>query len=286
MSFSLTVFFVFLQSYPFYFKPMNAKKIFGLTFLSALLVLSAYSPLDNKDLKVNKIVIDAGHGGKDPGCLGKKSKEAQVSLAVALKLKDIVKEYLPDVEVVMTRDNNTFVELHDRAGIANKNDADLFISIHCNSGVSAAYGTETYTMGLHNSTGSSGNLDEVTKRENSVILLEDDHTENYSGFDPNSPMSYILMANYQSAFNEKSIRMAEMVENQFKERVGRRSRGVKQKGLLVLWKSYMPSVLVELGFLTNQKEENYLNDELGQVYMASAIFRAFRDYKIEVESGN
>ena len=265
---------------------MNAKKIFGLTFLSSLLVLSAYSPLDNKDLKVDKIVIDAGHGGKDPGCHGKKSKEAHVSLAVALKLRDIIHEYLPNVEVVMTRDNNTFVELHDRAGIANKNDADLFISIHCNSGVSAAYGTETYTMGLHNSTGSSGNLDEVTKRENSVILLEDDHAENYAGFDPNSPMSYILMANYQSAYNDKSIRMAEMVETQFKERVGRRSRGVKQKGLLVLWKSYMPSVLVELGFLTNQKEENFLNDELGQVYMASAIFRAFRDYKIEVESGN
>lgn len=250
------------------------------------MVLSAYSPLDNKDLKVNKIVIDAGHGGKDPGCHGKRSNEAKVSLQVALKLKDIVNEYLPDVEVVLTRDNNTFVELHDRAGIANKNDADLFISIHCNSGVSAAYGTETYTMGLHNSTGSTGNLDEVTKRENSVILLEDGHTENYAGFDPNSPQSYILMSLYQSAYNEKSIRMAQLVEGQFKERVGRRSRGVKQKGLLVLWKSYMPSVLVELGFLTNQEEEIFLNDELGQVYMASAIFRAFRDYKIEVESGN
>ena len=250
------------------------------------MVLSAYTPLENKDLKVNKIVIDAGHGGHDPGCHGKKSKEAKVSLDVALKLKDIINEYLPDVEVIMTRDNNTFVELHDRAGIANKNDADFFISIHCNSGVSAAYGTETYTMGLHNSTGSSGNLDEVTKRENSVILLEDNHTENYAGFDPNSPMSYILMSNYQSAFNEKSIRMAQLVENQFSQRVGRRSRGVKQKGLLVLWKSYMPSVLVELGFLTNPEEENFLNDDLGQVYMASAIFRAFRDYKIEVESGN
>lgn len=265
---------------------MNAKKIFILTFLSSLLVLSAYSPLDNKDLKVNKIVIDAGHGGKDPGCHGSKSKEAHVSLEVALKLRDIINEYLPDVEVIMTRDNNTFVELHDRAGIANKNDADLFISIHCNSGVSAAYGTETYTMGLHNSTGSSGNLDEVTKRENSVILLEDDHEENYAGFDPNSPQSYILMSLYQSAFNEKSIRLAQLVEDQFKNRVGRRSRGVKQKGLLVLWKSYMPSVLVELGFLTNVEEENFLNDELGQVYMASAIFRAFRDYKNEVESGN
>ena len=265
---------------------MNAKKIFILTFISTLLVFSSFTTLDNKDLKIDKIVIDAGHGGKDPGCLGKKSKEAQVSLSVALKLKDIINEYLPDVEVIMTRDKNTFVELHDRAGIANKNDADLFLSIHCNSGVSAAYGTETYTMGLHNSTGSSGNLDEVTKRENSVILLEDDHTEHYEGFDPNSPMSYILMANYQSAFNEKSIRLAQLVENQFSARVGRRSRGVKQKGLLVLWKSYMPSVLVELGFLTNKEEEVFLNDDLGQVYMASAIFRAFRDYKIEVESGN
>ena len=265
---------------------MNAKKIFILTFLSTLLVFSSFTALDNKDLKVDKIVIDAGHGGKDPGCQGLNSKEAQVSLSVALKLKDIIKEYLPDVKVILTRDNNTFVELHDRAGIANKNDADLFISIHCNSGVTQAYGTETYTMGLHNSTGSSGNLDEVTKRENSVILLEDDHTEHYEGFDPNSPQSYILMSLYQSAFNEKSIRLAQLVEGQFKERVGRKSRGVKQKGLLVLWKSYMPSVLVELGFLTNLEEENFLNDELGQVYMASAIFRAFRDYKIEVESGN
>jgi len=265
---------------------MNAKKIFIFSFISTLLVFSSFSPLDNKELKVNKIVIDAGHGGKDPGCEGRKSKEAQVSLTVALQLKEIINEYLPDVEVILTRDNNTFVELHDRAGIANKNDADLFISIHCNSGVSAAYGTETYTMGLHNSTGSSGNLDEVTKRENSVILLEENHNEHYEGFDPNSPESYILMSLYQNAFNEKSIRLAQLVEDQFKTRVGRRSRGVKQKGLLVLWKSYMPSVLVELGFLTNKEEENFLNDELGQVYMASAIFRAFRDYKSEIESGN
>lgn len=265
---------------------MNAKKIFALSLLSTLLVFSAFSPLDTRDLKVDKIVIDAGHGGKDPGCQGKSSNESEVSLAVALKLKDIIHEYLPDVEVILTRDKDVFVELHDRAGVANKNDADFFLSIHCNSGVSAAYGTETYTMGLHNSTGSSGNLDEVTKRENSVILLETDHNENYGGFDPNSPMSYILMSNYQSAFNEKSIRMAQLVESQFKDRVGRKSRGVKQKGLLVLWKSYMPSALVELGFLTNQDEENFLNDELGQVYMASAIFRAFRDYKEEVESGN
>ena len=265
---------------------MNLKKILTLLFFSSILILTSFTTLESKKFKVDTIVIDAGHGGKDPGCHGKMKNEAEVSLKVALELKGIINEYLPDVKVILTRDDNKFVELYDRAGLANKNDADFFISIHCNAGPSAAYGTETYTMGLHNWTGEKGNLDEVTKRENSVILLEEDHKENYGGFDPSSPMSYILMANYQSAYNENSIRMAQLVESQFKNRVGRHSRGVKQKGLLVLWKSYMPSVLVEVGFLTNPTEEKFLSEELGQVYMASGIFRAFRDYKSEIESQN
>lgn len=228
------------------------------------------------------MVIDAGHGAHDNGCSGRTSKEKSVALKVALELGSIIEENMPEVKVVYTRKSDVFVKLIDRAGIANKNNADLFISIHCNAGPSSAYGTETYTMGLHSS---EGNL-EVAKRENAVILQEEDYKKNYGGYDPKSPQSHILFSLYQSAYMDNSLRFASKVEEQFKTRVGRHSRGVKQAGYLVLWKSAMPSVLIETGFLTNPSEEKYLNDKTGQSYIASGIYRAFKEYKQELEAMN
>lgn len=258
------------------------KNFATISLLSAIFVLSSFTVLEKKQYKVQTVVIDAGHGGKDPGCHGKKSKEADIALKVALELGRIINENLPDVKVIYTRDKNHFVELHDRAGIANKANADLFLSIHCNSGPSHVSGTETYTMGLHTS---EGNL-EVAKRENAVVLQENDYLEKYDGFDPNSPQGHILFSLFQHAFIEQSLKLAQKIEEQFETRVGRSSRGVKQAGLLVLWKTTMPSALVEIGFLTNSKEEAYLMQNTNQVYMASAIYRALKEYKLEIESTN
>ncbi|WP_045456847.1 N-acetylmuramoyl-L-alanine amidase family protein [Sporocytophaga myxococcoides] len=250
--------------------------------LSAIIVLTSFTPVEVKQYKLRTVVIDAGHGGKDPGCLGKNSHEAEITLATALELGRIIKENLPDVKVIYTRTKNEFVELHDRAGIANRNNADLFISIHCNSGPKHVFGTETYTMGLHTT---EDNL-EVAKRENSVILKESNYKKNYQGFDPSSPQAHILFSVYQNAFIENSLRFAQKVEKQFSTRIGRTSRGVKQAGLVVLWKSAMPSVLIEIGFLTNPAEEKFLKNKTSQVYMASGIYRALKEYKSELESMN
>lgn len=229
-------------------------------------------------------MIDAGHGGKDSGTRGVMSKEKDIALEIALELGEIIKEYLPDVEVIYTRTNDDFIELDERSNIANKNGADLFISIHCNAVdySDKVQGTETWIMGLHKS---ETNLN-VAKRENSVILMEENYEEKYEGFDPNDPASHILFSLYQNAYLSNSLKLAEKVEYQFDKRVGRHSRGVKQAGFVVLFKSSMPSVLIETGFLSNPKEERYLNDELGQTYIASGIFRAIRDYKVEIESMN
>ena len=259
------------------------RNIVTVSFLAIVFLLCSSNKLEfRKEYKVRTVVIDAGHGGKDVGCNGKFSQEADVALKLALQLGGMIEKNLPDVKVIYTRKSDHFVELVDRAGIANKNNADLFISIHLNAGPSAAYGTETYTMGLHTS---EGNL-KVAKRENSVILHEDNYKENYDGFDPNSPQSHILFALHQSAYLDNSLRFADKVEKEFRHKVGRHSRGVKQAGFLVLWKSYMPSVLIECGFLTNPNEEKYLNDKSGQSYMASGIYRAFKEYKQELEAMN
>nr|WP_242693207.1 N-acetylmuramoyl-L-alanine amidase [Sabulibacter ruber] len=246
------------------------------------MVFSSFTTFERKDVEIRTVVIDAGHGGKDTGCLGASAREKDVALKVALELGQQIQENLPDVKVIYTRKTDTFVELIDRAGIANKNHADLFISIHCNSGPSAAFGTESYTMGLHKT---SGNL-AVATRENSVILQEENYEKKYNGFNPSSPQSHILFSLYQSAHIENSLRFAQKVEQQFKSRVGRSSRGVKQAGFLVLWKSAMPSTLIEIGFLTNPREEKFLNDKANQTYMASGIYRAFKEYKTELEAMN
>jgi N-acetylmuramoyl-L-alanine amidase len=259
------------------------RNIVTISILALILLLCSSSKLTyRKAYKLRTVVIDAGHGGKDIGCNGKMSHEADVALKLALQVGALIEKNVPDVKVVYTRKDDTFVELIDRAGIANKNNADLFISIHLNAGPPSAFGTETYTMGLHTT---NGNL-AVAKRENAVILQEDDYKEKYGGFDPNSPQSHIMFALHQSAYIDNSLRFAQKVENEFKNRVGRSSRGVKQAGFLVLWKSYMPSVLIEAGFLTNPTEEKFLNDKTGQTYMASGIYRAFKEYKQELEAMN
>lgn len=252
-----------------------------LSCLSIILLCASFSPLGTKEYKVKKIVIDAGHGGKDSGTLGAFSQEKDVALEIAVKLGDIINKYLDDVEVIYTRTDDTFIGLENRASIANKNGADVFISIHCNAvGNHEVYGTESWVMGPHKT---AGNL-EVAKRENAVVLMEDNYEETYEGFDPAAPESHILFSLYQNAYIGNSLKLAQNIEDQFKNRVGRHSRGVKQAGFLVLWKTSMPSVLVEVGFLSNKTEEKYLNDELKQTYIASGLFRAFRDYKVEIES--
>lgn len=259
------------------------KNIVAIPFLAIVLLFCSASTLELKrDYRVRTVVIDAGHGGKDVGCNGRHSQEADVALSLALQVGKLIQENLPEVKVIYTRKEDKFVELIDRAGIANKNNADLFISIHLNAGPTTAYGTETYTMGIQKS---EGNL-LVAKRENSVVLQEENYKENYNGFDPNSPQSHILFTLHQSAYIDNSLRFAGKVENEFSTRAGRKSRGVKQAPFLVLWKSFMPSVLIECGFLTNPEEEKFLNDKTGQTYIASGIYRAFKDYKKELEVMN
>lgn len=250
----------------------------ALVFLGIL--LSAFTLSPPYRYKVKTLVIDAGHGGKDPGCGGIYSNESEITLKVALELEQTIKENMPDVKVILTRDDDHFVELIDRAQIANKHNADLFISIHCNSGPTHVFGSETYTMGAHKT---SENL-EVAKRENSVILKETNYKKKYNGYDPKSPQGHIMFALYQNANMENSLRFAEKVERQFIRRVGRTSRGVKQAGFLVLWKTAMPSVLIEIGYLTNKKEEKFLNQEINRTYIASGIYRAFKEYKEEIEN--
>ncbi|WP_457068215.1 N-acetylmuramoyl-L-alanine amidase family protein [Hymenobacter sp. UYAg731] len=231
--------------------------------------------------RLRTVVLDAGHGGKDRGCAGATAREADVALSLILALGKQIQENMPEVKVIYTRKTNVFIELDERAAIANRNHADLFISIHCNAGPSQSHGTEVWTMGLHKSTANLG----VAQRENSVILQEKDYQKRYDGFDPSSPQSHILFSLFQSAYITNSLRFAQRVDRQLRTSVSRPSRGVKQAGFLVLWKSTMPSVLIESGFLTNPTEERYLNDKANQSYMAAGIYRAFREYKRELEGG-
>lgn len=255
----------------------------GIIFVLAFsFILSSYTPLNVKDFSIKTIVIDAGHGGKDPGCLGAHVEEADVALSIALKLKGNIQKNIPGVKVILTRDSDKFIELHERANIANTNGADLFISVHCNSAISSsAYGTETYTMGLHKT---SGNL-QVMERENSVIKQEDNYENNYSGFE-HTDEYYIMREIMQSSNIRNSVKFASKVENKFVNSAKRRSRGVNQAGFLVLWKTTMPSVLIETGFLSNTKEESFLKTADGQTKIADGIFEAIKEYKAEMDGLN
>lgn len=249
--------------------------------LAITLLNSSSTVIPPPEFKLDVIVIDAGHGGKDHGTSGKIIKEKDLALKIALKVGKHIEKNVPGVKVIYTRKDDRYLPLDERADIANRNKADLFICIHANANKNArAFGTETYVMGLHVD---DNNLS-VAKRENSVILLDENYEERYEGFDPNSPESYILFTLTQSAYQSSSLSFAQKVEDQFKKRVGRVSRGVKQAGFLVLWRTTMPSVLIETGFLSNSPEEKFLATDEGQELIASGIYRAFKEYKSEVES--
>ncbi len=253
-----------------------------LAFFSIILTVTGQSNVNNGDYRIDTVVIDPGHGGKDPGTAGIYVNEKDIVLSVALKLGQYIETRLANVKVIYTRTTDEHIPLHERANIANSHNADLFISIHANGmpGKDAASGTETFVLGLHRA---EENF-EVAKRENSVILLEEDYSTRYEGFDPHSPETYIMLALMQKVYFGHSINFAKYVQDQFRERAQRKDRGVKQQGILVLAQTAMPAVLVEIGFLTNPDEEKYLMSDAGQDYIASAIFRAFRDYKNTIES--
>lgn len=250
----------------------------------AFLVLFCKTPIIAQDNgRIAKVCIDAGHGGKDPGAVGAISYEKTAALKIALKLGGYIKSAFPDVQVIYTRDKDVFIPLNERAEIANNAKADLFISIHLNATASpkkdAISGTEIYVMGTHVL---AENL-EVAKRENDVIVLEDNYLKSYDGYDPNSPQSHIMMSMYQNAYLTQSLELAEYANKYFKSHAKRHSRGIHQAGFLVLRKTSMPSILVESGYISNKSEEAYLATSNGQNKIAMSLFMAFRDYKSSVE---
>jgi N-acetylmuramoyl-L-alanine amidase len=263
-------------------KPGNKYAVFVTVALLLLFVITlVFLPETRANQKlhsshgVKTVVIDPGHGGHDAGCIGSSAYEKHVALAISLKLGKFIEEKFPDVKVIYTRKTDVFVELYRRAQIANENKADLFICIHCNSGPKAAFGTETYVMGLHKS---QDNLN-VAKRENAVILQEDNYEMQYDGFDPNSAEANIIFSLYQNAFLDQSLYFAGEVQHELTHFAKRHNRGVKQAGFLVLFKTTMPSVLIETGFLTNPEEERYLKSSENQQTVAESILRAFSSYK-------
>lgn len=259
--------------------------LFVLTlFAAALCSSAAWAQAEGRDpSRIRTVVLDAGHGGKDPGNLGTgrfKTTEKHVSLNVTRLVGKYITEAYPDVKVIYTREDDRFIELMERTQIANRANADVFISIHCNANDSHdPHGCETYVMGLHKS---DANM-RVAMKENAAILMEDGHELKYGGYDPKRPESQIELSLRQNLHLSQSLQLSDLIQKQFKERVGRPDRGVKQAGFLVISYTTMPAVLVELGFLTNNKEEDYLQSELGQDHMASAIYRAFKEYKAQVE---
>lgn len=252
--------------------------IFSLTL--AVNKVAAQKELDDiLSSGIKTVVIDPGHGGKDPGCHGKHAKEKEVCLSIGLKLGKYIEQKYPHIKVVYTRKTDIFVELNQRAQVANKNNADLFICIHANAASPSASGAETYVLGLHR----TESQQKVAERENSIIHFEDDPSK-YKNFDL-SPDAIIARQLQLAIFLDQSINFATKVQKQFKS-IGRHDRGVKQAGFLVLYKTTMPSVLIELGFLTHVEEEKFLKDTVNQLKMANSIFKAFQEYKSEIEGVN
>jgi len=236
--------------------------------------------LEDPPKGIRTVVIDAGHGGKDPGGIGKNAREKDIALSLALKVGTYIEENIPEVNVIYTRKTDVFVELYERADIANRAEADLFISIHVNAHTQAsASGTLTLVLGQHRA---DENFD-VAVRENSVIMLEEDYEITYEGFDPKSTESYIMFTLMQKTYFKQSIEFGDYVQDQFRERAQRKDLGVREQGLLVLAQTSMPGVLVETGFISNAEEENYLMSNYGQEIVASAIYRGFKEYKEEID---
>ncbi len=241
--------------------------------LLAVIVLFSNTDGWAQNSKIKTVVIDAGHGGHDPGCHGAHNNEKEVCLAMALKLGALIKERYPDIKIIYTRSTDVFVELAERANIANRNNADLFICIHANAGSTTAHGSETYVLGLHRTDAQQ----KVAERENASIALEDDKGAKYRSYDL-TPDGIIALQFQLAVFHRQSILFAEMIQKEFK-RIGRYDRGVKQAGFLVLYKTTMPSVLIETAFLPNPTEEKLIGSAEGQQKMAQSMFNAFVNYK-------
>ena len=265
----------------YHFNLLSFKRIITPFLLIMIVVFPCKSQNANNGIK--KIVIDPGHGGKDSGTMGTKrykQYEKHIALAISLKLGNYIAKSYPEIELVYTRKTDVFLELMERTELANQSDADLFISIHCDGFTNPnASGASVFVMGMSKL---KANMD-VAIRENSVIYMEDNYKDKYEGFDPQSAESYIVFSLMQNTYLGQSISFAENVEKEFAIRAKRKSRGVKQAPFYVISRVNMPSVLIECGFLTNPKEEDYLNTTIGQDYIASAIFRAFRSYKESID---
>ena len=261
-------------------------KVSNLTILTASIVLLLlFGPLCNSNgqntkIGINTVAIDAGHGGKDAGAVGRTYKEKDINLAVALRLGKLINENYPDVKVVYTRKTDVFIPLNERGQIANKAGADLFISIHINSAESSsATGTSTYVMGVDKT---GANL-KVAMKENDVITYEEDYSSKYQGYKPGSPESFIIFSLMQFSHQSQSILLADMVQKQFNANTNMRDRGVRQAGFLVLWSAAMPSILAEFGFISNSTEEKFIGSEKGRDTYAKCLFNAFSEYKTRSE---
>lgn len=259
---------------------MMLHKPLTIASLAIFLIITASSPglfAQKKAYSFKKIVIDAGHGGKDPGSHGAYSNEKTVALAIAKKLRTMLKEEMPAVEVLMTRSTDKFIELHKRADIANENKANLFISIHCNSSpekVGTSRGVLLLVYGFHRKQEQMEAL-----RENAAIFIEKDYKKKYSGYGEDDAVNAIVLGAFQQRFRKQSIHFGNLLNQEFKERDGRHSLGVKEQGVLILQQSGMPGLLVETGFINNPSDEKYLNSDEGQNAIARSITNAVKKYR-------
>lgn len=261
--------------------PLYKKQLYFLFRILILVLFLQAEPLSAQSGNFT-VVIDPGHGGKDPGAVGASSKEKDIVLSVALKLGKLIEQSHPDVKVMFTRKDDRFIELNRRASIANNAHADLFISLHCNAldrRKTSPQGVETFVLGLHRS---KDNLD-VAKAENSVIMYEEDYSVKYEGFNPNEPESYIIFEFMANEFLDRSVYFASMVQNQLVSHSKRVNRNVRQAGFLVLREVAMPSVLVELGYISNKEDERFMKTDAGQTSLARSIYNGFKEYKREYD---
>jgi N-acetylmuramoyl-L-alanine amidase len=257
------------------------RRLLSLIILLAL-VASSYFPAPRPaiDGPIQTLIIDAGHGGKDPGSLGLRYQEKDIALAIALQLRQVVNENLPHIRVIMTRDTDKFISLGRRGSIAQGQRGDFFVSIHCNGSVkNHVAGSSTYVMGIND----GEEEDETIVSENESIMMEENYRSLTGGFEPNSPEAHIYFKLLKNAFRRESIHLADKIQYQYKNRIGRKSYGVKQAPFVVLYMSGMPAVLTETGFITNEEEETFLASVNGQAHIAQCLYRAIRDYNQEFQ---